>query len=70
MENGLRTLRKANGLTQMRLSQKSGVHRTIIARYETGKSGMSSRNLLRVAKALDTSVERIVGGDSADGAAS
>lgn len=69
MQNRLREIRKDKGLTQGLLSLKSGVCRTSIARYETGRKGMSARNLLRIAGALGVSVDDILKGGQDDGAA-
>ena len=69
MQNGLRELRKLSGLTQDQLSRKSGVHRTSIARYETGRNGMSEKNLIRIAGALNVPVDDILRGGHIDGAA-
>ena len=70
MENNkLQTMRKARGLTQVQLSQKATVCRTIIARHETGRCCMSTANLAKVAKALGCRIDDIIGGKS-DGAAS
>ena len=68
MQNRLRELRKSNGLTQDQLSRKSGVHRTSIARYETGRNGMSEKNLIRIAGALGVSVDEVLKGGHTDGA--
>ena len=70
MENGLRKLRKINGLTQVRLAEKANVPRSVIARFETGRTELSTRNLTKIANALDCSMEEIVNGGRADGAAS
>ena len=70
MQNRLRELRKSRGLTQGLLALKSGVHRTSIARYETGKNGMSEKNLIRIAGALNVSVDELIKGGQTDGAAS
>lgn len=70
MQNRLRELRKSKGMTQGLLSLKSGVHRTSIARYETGRNGMSEKNLIRLANALNVSVDEILKGGQTDGAAS
>lgn len=69
MQNRLRELRKNQGLTQEQLSQKSGVHRTSIARYETGRNGMSEKNLVRIAGALNVTVDKVLNGGQADGKA-
>ena len=62
MQNRLRELRKAKGLTQQQLAQESGVHRTNIARYETGRNSLSERNLIRIAGALNMSVDEVLRG--------
>lgn len=70
MENRLRTLRRAKGLTQVRLAQKANVCRSVIARCETGKTSLSARNLKKIAAALDASMDDILVGGQTDGAAS
>ncbi len=61
----LRELRKAKGLTQKALSEKSGVAREIIARAETGKSEPEVGTLIRLAKALDCKLDDLVDMDAA-----
>lgn len=70
MENRLRTLRKAKGLTQVRLAQKANVCRSVIARYETGRTELSTANLKKIANALGSSMDEIAGRGQTDGAAS
>lgn len=70
MGNRLRQLRKDSGLTQVRLAEKARVSRSVIARFETGRTELSTRNLARIANALDCSMDEIVNGGQADGAAS
>ena len=69
MENRLRKLRKINGLTQVRLAEKAQVSRSVIARFETGRTELSTKNLTKIANALDCSMEEILKGDRSDGAA-
>lgn len=69
MENGLRTLRKANGLTQVRLAQMANVPRSVIARYETGRTELSTKSVMKLADALDCSMEEILKGGRPNGAA-
>ena len=69
MENRLRRLRKINGLTQVRLAEKAKVSRSVIARFETGRTELSTGNLRKIADALDCSMDEIVKGGHADGAA-
>jgi len=68
MENNLRTLRKARGLTQMKLAEKSAVHRSVIARFEIGQTTMSAKSLMKVARALDVSTDDILRGGRSRGA--
>ena len=70
MENRLRKLRKINGLTQTRLAQKANVPRSVIARYETGRTELSMKSLTKLAHALDCSMDDIAKGGQADGTAS
>ena len=70
MENRLRRLRKINGLTQVRLAEKAQVPRSVIARFETGRTELSTKSLMKIAEALDCSMEEIVKGGRTDGAAS
>ena len=67
MENRLRKLRKINGLTQVRLAEKANVSRSVIARFETGRTDLSTKNLSKIATALDCSMEEIVKGGQPDG---
>ena len=70
MENRLRKLRKDAGLTQMRLAEEARVCRSVIARFETGRTELSTKNLMKIAGVLGCSMEAIVNGGKADGAAS
>ena len=67
MGNKLRVLRKSNGLTQFRLAEKANVSRSVIARYETGRTDLSTKNLAKIANALECSMEEIVEGGSGRG---
>ena len=68
MQNKLRELRKSKRWTQAKLAEESGVNRTIIARYETGQTGMNQKNLIRIAGALNVPVDEVLKGGQADGA--
>lgn len=70
MQNRLRELRKSKGLTQGLLARKSGVHRTSIARYETGRISMSTKNLVKIAEALEVPVDAVLNGGQTDGTTS
>lgn len=60
MANRLPELRKKRKMTQMDLAEKSGVCRSVIARFETGKQGISARNLERICKALRCKMEDVL----------
>ena len=62
MENRLRNLRKIHGLTQVRLAEKANVPRSVIARFETGRTELSTKSLIKIAEALDCSMEEILKG--------
>jgi len=64
MANRLRELRKAMQMTQTTLSEKSKVARSVIARFETGRTEMSTRNLTRITAALGCSVDDILKEDN------
>jgi len=49
----VRLARKRAGLTQEKLAEKSGLHRTYIAGIETGKRNVSVKSLEKIAKALN-----------------
>ena len=60
---GLRTLRKAAGLTLQQLAEKSGVHFVKIQQIETGKikpENITLRNAIKLAKALNCRPEDIM----------
>lgn len=56
----LAELRKANNLTQEQLSELSGVHRVLIARYETGVISPNVRNLKKLADVLGVPVDELI----------
>jgi len=56
----LREIRKQRGLTQKELSEKSGVARISIARYESGKVIPGALNLMKLAKAMECNAEEII----------
>lgn len=48
------------GMTQEELAEKSGVPRTTISHYERGARDPRVSNLLKIARALDTTIEMLV----------
>lgn len=56
----IRELRENKGMTQVELSEKSNVSRTIISNLENGVSHVTTtKTLYRLANALDVSVEEL-----------
>jgi putative transcriptional regulator len=60
--NGVADARRSAGLTQPELAAKVGASRPTIARVEAGKQVASVILALRLAQALDTTVETLFGG--------
>lgn len=64
LANHLKSLRKAAGLTQDELARKSGVVLSALQKYENGSTrllGARAENVLRIARALDVTVEELIG---------
>ena len=60
MANRLRELRKAKNLTQMDLAEKAKVPRSVIARHETGRTILSTKNLVRICRVLGCRMEDVI----------
>lgn len=56
----LATIRKSKGLTQRKLAVMSGVHRVLIAKYETGVISPNIRNLKKLSDALEVPVDELI----------
>jgi transcriptional regulator with XRE-family HTH domain len=54
--------RKAHGLSQEKLAERTGLHRTYIGGIERGLRNVSFLNLLKLAQALDVSLSELVQG--------
>jgi transcriptional regulator with XRE-family HTH domain len=61
------TLRRERGISQAGLAAATGVSRSAVAQWETGRAGQVSGNLSRIAKVLDVSVEVLLHGTAARG---
>ena len=61
MGKQFREIRLARGLTQYQLAELSGVPRICICRYESGKYFPSISNAMKLAKALDVSIDELIG---------
>ena len=55
----IRTLRRARGLTQDSLAVCTGVSRSAVAQWETGRAGQMGSKLRRIAEALGVSVSML-----------
>ena len=56
----IKDIRESLGMTQEQLAEKSGVSRTIISGLENGTArATTTKTLLKIASALDTTVDRI-----------
>lgn len=56
----LRNLRQAHGLSQERLAELAGLHRTYVSSVERGARNISIDNISRLAKALDVSPDKLL----------
>ncbi len=59
----LRNLRQARGISQERLAELAGLHRTYVSSVERGARNISIDNIARLAKALDVSPEKLLEGE-------
>lgn len=60
----LRQIREERGLTQAELADRVYVTRSAIAQVETGRSGMSTEVMQRVARVLEVSLDELTGDGS------
>ena len=58
----LRELRQQRGLSQERLAELAGLHRTYLGGIERGERNVSLINLLAIANALDLSLSAMLEG--------
>lgn len=58
--NKIRYYRKKKGLSMRQLHELTGIHPVSICRYETGKAMPSARNLVKLALALECSVDELI----------
>lgn len=67
MQNRIREIRKAIGLTMKELGAKVDVAESTISQYETGKRQPDNETLLKLGEALDVSVGYLLGEEPRDG---
>jgi transcriptional regulator with XRE-family HTH domain len=60
--NNIRILRHQKGFSQEQLAELTGLHRTYIGGIERGERNVSILNLIRLSKALDITVSKMVEG--------
>jgi transcriptional regulator with XRE-family HTH domain len=58
----IRQYRLARGLSQEELAEKANLHRTYIGAVERGERNASLKSILRIAKALEVSLEEVFKG--------
>lgn len=56
----VRELRIKKGLSQEKLAELSGLHRTYISSLELGKRNVSLNNIYALAKALDVTPDKLL----------
>lgn len=56
----LREIRERAGVSQERLAELAGVHRTYISTVERGKRNISLVNIFRIAEALDVEMQELM----------
>lgn len=57
----LAKIRKSRGLTQVQLAERVGINQYLVSDYETGRLHLSDEMIIRLATALDTSADAILG---------
>ena len=61
--NRIKELRKKRNISQDKLSRLLNVHQTAISQWETGRTLPDSESLIKIADALDTTVDYLLGND-------
>jgi len=56
----LRAIRERAGISQEKLAEEAGLHRTYVSSVERGQRNISLLNIARLAKALDVPMSKLV----------
>jgi len=56
----LRSIRLRKGISQEKLAEIAGVHRTFVSSVERGERNISLQNIARLAKALEVTMARLM----------
>ena len=67
MQNRIREIRKALGLTMKELGEKVDAAESTISQYETGKRQPDNETLLKLGEVLDVSVGYLLGVEPREG---
>lgn len=59
----MRSLRQTRGISQEKLAELAGLHRTYVSSVERGERNISIDNIERLAKALDAAPEFLLRGE-------
>ena len=62
--NNIQTLRKKKGLSQEKLAEKINVTRQTISNWELGTTAPNPEQLILLSKALDKSIDGLVGNET------
>ena len=65
--NNIRVFRKKKGFTQAELSKEAELSRNTIVNFETGRRDPRIKDLRKIAKALNVSVEELISENEMDG---
>ena len=63
LKNNLRRIRRAKDMTQVRLSELTGIHATQISNFEAGRRKPNMVNLVLLAEHLGCSLDNLVNGE-------
>jgi transcriptional regulator with XRE-family HTH domain len=58
--HAVKKIRRAKGLSQERLAERAGIHRTYIGDVERGIRNISLQNMVRIAGALELPLSRLI----------